>query len=112
MLFQPAPVEAVEVTSPFYHQLDELMRKSTLPAIIDSLKTTGRFYALSWTPETAPKKVHCFWDSDLYKTMEACCYYLIKKNDPQLRADVEEALGYIKKAQWEDGYVWDFDPSR
>lgn len=105
MSFEPAPIDRVSVSSPFYLQIDERMRKTTLQAILDSLKSTGRFYALSWTPESAPTKAHCFWDSDVYKTMEACCYYLMKKDDAQIRADVEEIVGYIKKAQWEDGFV-------
>ncbi|EFY96667.2 DUF1680 domain protein [Metarhizium robertsii] len=105
MSFEPAPIDRVSVSSPFYLQIDERMRKTTLQAILDSLKSTGRFYALSWTPESAPTKAHCFWDSDVYKTMEACCYYLMKKDDAQIRADVEEIVGYIKKAQWEDGYI-------
>lgn len=103
MSYQSAAITAVSVTSPFYQHIDKVMRTRTLPAIIDSLKSTGRFYALSWTPETAPKISHCFWDSDLAKTMEACCYYLQKEDDPKIRADVEEIVSYVKKAQWEDG---------
>lgn len=103
MLYEPAAIKAVKVTSPFYQHIDKVMRARTLPAIIDSLKSTGRFYALSWTPESAPKKAHCFWDSDVYKSMEACCYYLMKKDDPKIRADVEEVVSFVKKAQWEDG---------
>lgn len=103
MFSEPTTFRAVTVSSPFYLELSERIRNVTLPTIIDSLKRTGRFYALSWTPETAPKRAHHFWDSDVYKTMEACCYFLMKHDDAQLRADVEEIVGYIKKAQWKDG---------
>lgn len=103
MSYQPAALADVRVTSPFYQHIDKVMRKHTLPAIIDSLKSTGRFYALSWTRETAPKKAHCFWDSDVFKSMEACCYYLMKEDDPKIRADIEEIVGYVTKAQWKDG---------
>ena len=105
MSYTPPSIRAVEVSSPFYLQLDELMRKTTLPAIIDSLRTTGRIYALSWTKETPPRKAHCFWDSDVFKSMEAVCYYLIKKDDRDLRDAVEEIVKYAKTAQWKDGYV-------
>ena len=105
MSYTPASIRAVEVLSPLYLQLDGLMRNTTLPAILDSLRTTGRFYALSWTKETAPMKAHCFWDSDVFKSMEAICYYLIKKDEPDLRSAVEEIVRYVKAAQWKDGYV-------
>ncbi len=100
-----ADIRSVDVTSPFFRQIHSLVRATTLPAVINSLKGTGRYYALSWTPETAPRTAHCFWDSDCYKVMEACCYYLMKEEDPALREDVETYIGFIKKAQWEDGYV-------
>ncbi|KXL44361.1 glycoside hydrolase family 127 protein [Acidomyces richmondensis BFW] len=105
MLSEPATFRAVTVSSPFYLELSERTRTVTLPTIIDSLKRTGRFYALSWTPETALKRTHPFWDSDVYKTMEACCYFLMNHHDAQLRTDVEEIVGYIKNAQWGDGYI-------
>ncbi len=105
MVYQPAPVASVEITSPFFLQLDQSMRQSTLPAIIESLRSTGRAYALTWTPETAKTHPHPFWDSDLYKTMEACCYYLMKKDEPDLRAFVDEAFRNIKGAVWKDGYA-------
>lgn len=103
MLFEPASITAVNVTSAFYKHIDELIRSRTLPAIVDSLKRTGRFYALSWKPGSAPKVAHCFWDSDVYKSMEACCYYLIKRDIPELRAAVDEIVSYVIGAQWEDG---------
>ena len=60
-------------------------------------------YALTWTPETAKAEVHPFWDSDVYKTLEGCCYFLLKHDEPQLRAYVDEAVKYIKSAVWKDG---------
>lgn len=103
MTCEPARFRAVTVLSPFYLEVSERIRNATLPAIVDALKRTGRFYALSWTPETAPRQAHCFWDSDVYKTMEACCYFLMERDDRRLRADVEEVRGYIEEAQWKDG---------
>lgn len=105
MTFEPAPIGSVELSSPFYSHLDNLMRQVTLPAIIDSLRKPGRLYALTWTPETAKAKPHPFWDSDVYKVLEVCCYYLIKKEDAALRRFVDEAVEIIKAAQWKDGKV-------
>ena len=102
-LYTPAGLKAVELTSPFYQNLADLIRTTTLPTVIKSLKETGRFYALSWERESAPKTAHCFWDSDAYKVMEALCYWLMKKEDEQLRRDLEEYVGFVRAAQWEDG---------
>ena len=104
-LYTPAPVRSVDLTSPFYGQLDLLFRSVTLPTILAVLKDTGRFYALTWTPKTAPTPVHPFWDSDCYKSLEACCYYLMKHDDKSIREDVEAYIDIVKKAQWEDGYL-------
>lgn len=46
-----------------------------------------------------------FWDSDIYKIVEASCYFLMKQPDPTLRADVEEAVDMIRAAQHPDGYI-------
>lgn len=102
-LYQPARLNSVDITSPFYKDLAKLIRTTTLPTVINSLKETGRFYALSWTRGNAPKTAHCFWDSDAYKVMEAVCYWLMKKEDEQLRRDLEEYVGFVKAAQWSDG---------
>ena len=108
-LFKSPSVQSVDVSSPFYTHVRSLVRGVTLPAVIDSLKTSGRFYSLSWRPENAPKAAHCFWDSDGYKTMEACCYFLMSQNDEHIRNDVETYVGFVKNAQWEDGYVVGMD---
>jgi uncharacterized protein len=102
-LFTPAQLSSVTVSSDFYRNFSNLVRDVTLPAVLESLKTTGRFYALSWTKETALNPVHFFWDSDAYKTMEACCYYLMTHEDPKVRKDLLEFVGFVKKAQWADG---------
>lgn len=104
-LYVPASVRSIEITSPFYDALVSLIRNTTLPAVIASLKDTGRYYALSWTRESAPKQAHCFWDSDAYKVMEAVCYYLMREEDSKLQEDLDTYVGYVKAAQWEDGCV-------
>lgn len=103
MVFTPAPLRSVDLNSPFYVHLNSVIRKATLPAIIRSLRTTGRFDALTWTPETAKASPHPFWDSDVYKVLEACCYHLIKDEDAELRQFVDEAVRVIIAAQHEDG---------
>ncbi|KAM0551733.1 hypothetical protein ACHAPJ_008300 [Fusarium lateritium] len=100
-----ARVDSFELRSPFFNQLNKVLRTVTIPAILDCLRSTGRYHALTWTPDTAPVKVHCFWDSDLFKSMEAFCYFLERGHDDSLRRHVDEVVGWIKAAQWEDGYI-------
>ena len=104
-LYSPASVQSVDLNSTFHGRLDTLFRSTTLPAIIEILKDTGRFYCLTWTPETAPTPVHPFWDTDSYKSFEAICYFLIKQDDPGIRKELEAYVDIVKKAQWEDGYL-------
>ncbi len=46
-----------------------------------------------------------FQDSDLAKWLEACAYSLMNSPDDKQEATVDEIIGYIEKAQQEDGYV-------
>ncbi|KZT57960.1 glycoside hydrolase family 127 protein [Calocera cornea HHB12733] len=103
--FAPTPLRQTAVSSPFWSLIQTSMRTRTLPAIIDSLRTTGRAYALTWTKDSAPSTPHPFWDSDVYKTLEACCYYLMQTEDKDLRAFVDESVKIIQEAQHEDGYI-------
>ncbi|KAG5765765.1 hypothetical protein H9Q72_006167 [Fusarium xylarioides] len=98
-------MNSFELQSPFFNQLNKVLRTVTIPAILDCLISTGRYHALTWTADTALVKVHCFWDSDLFKSMEAFCYFLEQRHDDKLRQHVDEVVGYIKNAQWEDGYI-------
>lgn len=53
-----------------------------------------------------------FWDSDVYKTIEAACYYLLQEPDEAMMADVEEAVDNIRSAQHPDGYINSYYPVR
>lgn len=46
-----------------------------------------------------------FWESDIFKTVEAACYFLMMEKDDFLMADVEEAVSMIRTAQHPDGYL-------
>ena len=43
--------------------------------------------------------------SDTAKFLEAACYALIKRDDPDLRLHVEKQIQWIRKSQWDDGYI-------
>ena len=46
-----------------------------------------------------------FFDSDLYKWLEAACYSLQLKKNPELKVQIEEIVDLIVKAQDEEGYL-------
>ena len=53
-----------------------------------------------------------YFDSDLYKWLEAACYILNSYNDPGLEIKVNEVVDLIKKSQTEDGYINTFYSTR
>jgi hypothetical protein len=53
-----------------------------------------------------------YFDSDLYKWLEAACYILNRYSDPVLEAKVNEVVDLIKKSQTKDGYINTFYSTR
>jgi uncharacterized protein len=106
----------VTIADPFWSKRVEATYENTLPAILDQLKATGRWYAftLQWRPGD-PNPPHIFWDrypchgdtynSDTAKFLEAACYALMKRTDPKLLKRVEKQIQWICESQWEDGYI-------
>ncbi|KAL2862809.1 glycoside hydrolase family 127 protein [Aspergillus lucknowensis] len=104
MTFQQAPVRNVDITSRFWSQMQRCSKEKTIPAIIKAQKSLQHWYCLTWK-EGHEIQPHPFWDSDIYKIVEAACYFLMKNEDQQLMATVEEAVDMIRAAQHPDGYI-------
>lgn len=104
MAFQKIPVDGVEITSPFWSHIQTCSRTKTIPNIIDAQKSWNHWKCLTWK-EGHEVKPHQFWDSDIYKTIEAACYFLVKHPGGPMMAAVEEAVDMIRDAQYEDGYI-------
>lgn len=104
MSFQRIPVTSVEVTSPFWRRAQTCSRTKTIPSIIEAQKTWDHWKCLTWK-EGHGVKPHAFWDSDIYKTTEAACYFLMKHTDGPMMDAVEDAVEMIRNAQHEDGYI-------
>lgn len=64
----------------------EKNRRVTLPLEFQRCEETGRIDAIrqTWKPGQ-PNKPHIFWDSDVAKLLEACCYSLGHGAMPGLR---------------------------
>ncbi|KAJ4188464.1 hypothetical protein NW755_006626 [Fusarium falciforme] len=104
MPFQEFPLTSVDVTSSFWSHVQDCSRLKTIPAIVEAQKTWDHWTCLTWN-EGHDVKPHQFWDSDIYKIIEAACYFLIKHPDDNMRAVVEDAVEMIRAAQHEDGYI-------
>ncbi|KIV81111.1 hypothetical protein PV11_08558 [Exophiala sideris] len=104
MTSQVVPVQDVDISSPFWSWYQQRSREKVIPAIIHAQKSTGHWYCLTWK-EGHEVKPHPFWDSDIYKVVEASCYFLMTQHDQAMMANVEEAVDMITAAQHPDGYI-------
>jgi uncharacterized protein len=115
--FEYIPFQDVTIKDPFWTKRIEATHENTLPAVLKHLKGTGRWdvFRLVWKEGDA-NPPHIFWDrysrfsvsvdiSDTAKFLEAACYALMKRDDPELRALVEQQIEWIRTSQWDDGYV-------
>ncbi|MDD5602946.1 MAG: glycoside hydrolase family 127 protein [Eubacteriales bacterium] len=95
----------VDIDEGFWSNKLDMISGTSIRAIRDSFKQTGRFGAFrqDWK-EGEPNKPHIFWDSDVAKWIEATAYILAKKRDAELEAEVDELVDLIEKHQDPDGY--------
>ena len=94
-----------DITGGFWRQKQDLVRKTTVKAVYDRFKETGRFDAFKcdWK-EGMPNRPHFFWDSDVAKWIEGVAYLAQKKREPRLERLADETIDLIEKNQGEDGY--------
>lgn len=94
-----------EITGGFWKQKQEMVRKTSIKAVYDRFKDTGRFDAFKcdWK-EGMPLKPHYFWDSDVAKWIEGVAYITEKKKSLRLEKLADETIDLIEKNQGDDGY--------
>ena len=97
--------DKIDITGGFWHEKQEMIRKTTIWNVYKRFSETGRFNALkmTWKPTDAVKP-HIFWDSDVAKWVESAAYLLQKQRDPKLEAIVDEVVDDIERGRMEDGY--------
>jgi len=95
----------VNIKDGFWKFYSDLDRNSTVNAVYDRFKETGRFDALkcNWT-DGMPNQPHVFWDSDVAKWIEGVAYLTEIKKEPALEKLVDEMIEDIAKNQRDDGY--------
>ncbi|KAK0375967.1 hypothetical protein CLIM01_06647 [Colletotrichum limetticola] len=99
--------QSARVTSPFWAKFQRCVRESTVPSIIKAQKTEGHWDCLTWKKGHRPQP-HAFWDSDIYKTTEAACNFLLMHPNEDMLRVVEETVDMIRNAQHPDGYINSF----
>ncbi|MBQ7383578.1 MAG: glycoside hydrolase family 127 protein, partial [Clostridia bacterium] len=89
----------------FWKQKQDMVRNSTVKAVYNRFKETGRFDAFrcDWK-EGMPNKPHFYWDSDVAKWIEGVAYMLMSERDAELEAIIDEVVDNIEKNQYENGY--------
>lgn len=99
------PYSATRITGGFWKQKQDMVRNSTIYAVLDRFTETGRFGAFecNWK-EGEPNRPHHFWDSDVAKWLEAVAYLTKLKRNRELEKIVDRVALLIEKNQQDDGY--------
>ncbi len=97
--------DKIQITSGFWKEKQDMVRKTTVWNVYKRFAETGRFEAfkLNWK-EGSPKKPHIYWDSDVAKWIEGVAYLTRQKREPELEAIVDEVVDDIARGRMKDGY--------
>ncbi len=103
----PIPHDQVELKNGFWAHKIKINRQVTLDVIYQHNKKSGRIDALNldWHSGSSKPKPHIFWDSDIYKWIEAAAYSLATHSDEELEKKCDAVIDLIAKAQQKDGYL-------
>lgn len=96
-----------EISGGFWKHYGDIARNSTVHAVYNRFKETGRFDAFrcDWTKDMGEdKKPHVFWDSDVAKWIEGAAYLTQMQKDEQFEKIVDEVVDLICKNQLQNGY--------
>jgi len=103
----PIPFEQVEITDDFWSKRQKIFREQSIHSQhqkLEEYRHIDNFRIASGAKEGIFRGVF-FFDSDLYKWLEAACFILHKHKDSELEKKVSEIVELIVKAQEEDGYL-------
>ncbi len=93
----------VEILDGFWADKQKMLRESTVFAVYERFKETGRFDAFKCDPALGIEP-HIFWDSDVAKWIEGVAYLIQKQPEPELEKIVDEVVLDIEKNQLPCGY--------
>lgn len=106
LAFVPVGYQDVTIDGGLWGMWSEVVRTRTLPHIYQWLENSGRLQALMADRLPPSLTPHIFWDSDIYKWLEAASYALASHpDDDELRRQIDHVVSWIAQAQLDDGYV-------
>lgn len=93
----------VDILGGIWADKQKMLKESTVYAVLDRFKDTGRFDAFKCDPALGIEP-HIFWDSDVAKWIEGAAYLIEKHPHPDLEKIIDEVVCDIEKNQLPSGY--------
>ncbi|MCG8453219.1 MAG: glycoside hydrolase family 127 protein [Spirochaetales bacterium] len=95
------------INDTFWSEIQNTVRKSTIPLCIQRCKETGRLENFNRVAagKTGGHQGRFFNDSDVYKVLEGAGHSLHRHPDPQLQEQVMHIISSIIASQEKDGYL-------
>jgi len=100
------PFNMVSITDHFWTARITINRNKTIPSVLEKCREgrISNFINTSEDNQTEFKGIF-YDDSDLYKVLEGIAYSLQSNPDDALESIVDNIIGHIAGAQWDDGYL-------
>lgn len=107
---EPVPLMSVKIDDPFWKQRQDIITKKSIHLQHEKLEEYGHIDNFRLAAGKEPKhhaifRGAFFFDSDLYKWLEAACNVLELSYDEKLKSHVDELVDLIQEAQMKDGYL-------
>lgn len=107
---RPVPLDCVDIVGGFWGRWVGETAREAIWHQYRMLEESDRLKRFRWAAgrshERPLRSLFVFDDSDVYKWLEACGYYLAKKREDELKRIVDNVVDDIVAAQEEDGYLF------
>ncbi len=104
---KPIPFYHVKITDDFWANRQKINREIAIYHQFEQLEKDHHIdnFRVAAGMKKGTQLGEFYFDSDLYKWLEAACYILHLHKDPELKRKVDEVVNLITTAQSEDGYI-------
>jgi DUF1680 family protein len=101
------PFNEVQITDTFWATRQKINREVSIYLQHEELEKDHHIdnFRVATGVKKGTQRGEFYYDSDLYKWLEAACYILQLYKDEKLEKKVDEIVSLIKNAQTEEGYV-------
>ncbi|MFX1314396.1 MAG: glycoside hydrolase family 127 protein [Promethearchaeota archaeon] len=102
----PIPFYKVEIKDSFWAERQRINREISIFSQYEKLEDKHiNDFRVAAGVKQGVKRGEFYYDSDLYKWLEAACYMLHTNKDEELERKINQIIDLIKEAQMKDGYV-------